>query len=228
MKLILTCEHAGNEIPDSFQDLFTGVEELLETHRGFDPGAFDLFLDLKDLADFSQYHSVSRLLIEVNRSLGNKQLFSEFTSNLSIEKKELLVRELYLPYRNSVEEKIEEVIEHEEEVFHLSIHSFTPVLNKVVRNADIGILYDPKREQEKEIGEKIKEELFKTTPNLKVRKNYPYKGIDDGFTTYLRRKFPFKYLGIELEVNQKFVNQNRMDERINKAVHTVIGNVLKK
>jgi len=39
-----------------------------------------------------------------------------------------------------------------------------------------------------------------------VRRNYPYAGKNDGFTTYLRRRFPSDaYLGIELEINQKHV-----------------------
>jgi hypothetical protein len=39
---------------------------------------------------------------------------------------------------------------------------------------------------------------------LKTRLNYPYLGTADGFTVYLRRRFPpDAYLGIELEINQK-------------------------
>ncbi len=39
---------------------------------------------------------------------------------------------------------------------------------------------------------------------LKIRRNYPYLGKADGFTTYLRRRFlPCDYAGIELEVNQR-------------------------
>jgi len=39
-----------------------------------------------------------------------------------------------------------------------------------------------------------------------VRRNYPYTGKSDGFTAYLRRRFPADaYIGIELEINQKHV-----------------------
>ena len=45
-----------------------------------------------------------------------------------------------------------------------------------------------------------------SAPALKVRRNYPYTGKSDGFTAYLRRRFPpAAYLGIELEINQKHV-----------------------
>jgi hypothetical protein len=43
-------------------------------------------------------------------------------------------------------------------------------------------------------------------PGLRVRRNYPYRGVADGFTTALRRRFPADlYLGIELEVNQRLL-----------------------
>ncbi len=41
--------------------------------------------------------------------------------------------------------------------------------------------------------------------------NQPYKGSSDGFPTALRRKFPKHYIGVELEVNQRFAPGNRMD-----------------
>ncbi len=46
--------------------------------------------------------------------------------------------------------------------------------------------------------------------DLKVRRNYPYTGKSDGFTAYLRRRFPADvYVGIELEINQKHVSNQR-------------------
>jgi hypothetical protein len=39
-----------------------------------------------------------------------------------------------------------------------------------------------------------------------VRFNYPYRGVNDGFTTANRRVFaPQEYLGVEIEVNQKLL-----------------------
>lgn len=37
-----------------------------------------------------------------------------------------------------------------------------------------------------------------------VRRNYPYRGSGDGLTSYLRRRYPAtRYIGVELELNQK-------------------------
>jgi predicted N-formylglutamate amidohydrolase len=104
-----------------------------------------------------------------------------------------------------VEEAIGSFIEKGHNVLHLSVHSFTPILNGTIRNADIGLLYDPRRKREADFCNRWKEALNAAEPNVKVRCNYPYRGTADGFTTHLRRMFENeKYAGVELEVNQKF------------------------
>src|SRR4030065_143064 len=55
------------------------------------------------------------------------------------------------PYRNRVEAHIAAAIAQGSRVIHLSSHSFTPVLDGEVRNADIGLLYDPARHGEAEL-----------------------------------------------------------------------------
>ncbi len=47
-------------------------------------------------------------------------------------------------------------------------------------------------------------------PELRLRRNYPYQGRGDGLTASLRKHHPdAAYVGIELEVNQRFVEQAR-------------------
>jgi len=222
VKLILTCEHAFNTIPQEYQALFINAQEILESHRGYDPGAFDLFNELKDLADFSSYHETGRLLVEVNRSKGHSNLFSEFTKNLSETSKIKLLNEYYFPYRNSVEKQISSLIGKGETVLHFSVHTFTPNLNEEIRNTDIGLLYDPARSAEKEFCINFKRNLKDQNPELKIRFNYPYLGKADGFTNYLRKRFPENYMGIELEINQKFVSKNQMDRQIKNAVYKAL------
>ncbi len=227
MILILTCEHAGNEIPFEFRHLFPEGREVLNSHRGYDPGAFDLFTHLKKLTHFSHFQTTGRLLVETNRSLHHPNLFSEFSKNLSAEAKDEILKKHYFPYRNEVEKNIAEVLKKGEKVFHFSVHSFTPQLNGVVRNVDIGLLYDPSRQEEKRISAALKEQLLKSNSELKVRYNYPYLGKADGFTTNLRKKFPENYIGIELEVNQKFVSGNKMEASIKDAVFETLTGFLK-
>ena len=227
MKLVLTCEHAFNTIPQEYQNLFINAEETLESHRGYDPGALDLFKELKDLADFSFFHKTGRLLVEVNRSKGHSSLFSEFTKKLSGKSKTKLLDQYYFPYRDSVEKQISSIIEKGEKVLHFSVHTFTPKLDEEIRNTDIGLLYDPSRSEEKEFSKKFKQNIKNQNPELKIRFNYPYLGKADGFTTYLRKRFPENYMGIELEVNQKFVSNNTMNSKHKKQVFSALKSLLK-
>ena len=64
-------------------------------------------------------------------------------------------------------------------------------------------------------------------PELKIRFNYPYLGKADGFTTYLRKIFPENYIGIELEVNQKFVNNNKMKSAFKQQTFLALKALLK-
>lgn len=209
MKLVFTCEHGGDIIPKKYQSSFVNAKAALSSHRGIDYGSSDLFEYCKTLSDFSKSNTISRLLIELNRSKHHPKLFSEFSDSLNIEDKAILISEFYDPYRDSVEAEILKLIKKGEEVVHISFHSFTPVLNGEVRKTDIGILYDPSRKTEKLVSSQLKQNLIAELPDFRIRYNYPYLGTADGFTTYLRNKFPENYTGIELEINQKFVeNEN--------------------
>ena len=209
-KLIVTCEHGGNQIPAEFQACFLGNQSILATHRGLDIGALSAFEEMKKIADFSLYSETSRLLIELNRSLHHKNLFSEFTKNLSEQEKERIIAQYYLPYRNAVEDKIRSFASKNHTVIHISVHSFTPELNGEIRNTDIGLLFDSRRKTERGFCEKWKTNFSSISKDLRVRYNYPYLGKADGFTTYLRKQFKeADYLGIELEINQRYFLEQR-------------------
>ena len=216
-------------MPREYEDRFHEAQANLNSHRGFDPGALDLFEDLEVLADYGAYSETTRLLVELNRSLHHPQLFSKFTNCLSASRKEKLLEQHYFPYRNKVESEITEALEKGEEVLHISIHSFTPVLDGEVRKTDIGLLFDPSRSGEKDFCKQFRQRVKGLNPELVTRFNYPYLGIADGFPTYLRKKFPRGYNGIELEVNQKFVDdRNRMQEEIKKVLSQALKEVLQK
>lgn len=227
MKLILTCEHAGNEIPSKFQFLFNGHEAILNSHQGYDLGAYNLFQYLLSLADFNSFQRISRLLVEMNRSEDHPQLFSKFSNVLPLKEKHELLETYYFPYRDKVQQKIGEFIKNGEKVFHLSVHSFTPVLNGKTRTTDMGFLYDPNRISEKALSKKMKTQLKKDFPNLKIRMNYPYLGTADGFTTVLRKKFPKDYMGIELEINQKFSVKNEMGVSFKSRIYIMVDTIMR-
>lgn len=205
--LIITCEHATNHIPDEYAHHFDDPELLLG-HRAFDPGTRDL---ARLIANHFQAPCVeadiSRLLVDCNRSQGHRNLFRPSTTS---SERQALIKHHYLPFRQAALGAISAAITSSQPVLHLSIHSFTPSLNGERRHADIGFLYDPRRSLEKSFCRRWLTSIKKTTPSLRLRRNYPYRGIADGFATALRKMYgQDEYLGVELEINQQLVTENR-------------------
>ena len=208
MTLLYSCEHASNSIPADFHYLFIQANEVLASHRGWDPGAIGIAEVMKAHLQAPLFTTtVSRLLVEVNRSVGHGQLFSEFTQSLSAPEKESLLRQFYFPYRNAVEDFIRASAKP---VLHFSIHTFTPVWKGENRLVDVGLLFDPSRKLESQVCKHLLEGLQAALP-LAICFNEPYQGTDDGFTTYLRTQFANEaYSGVEIEVNQKFLGAEQI------------------
>ena len=227
--LVVTCEHGGNRIPPEYAGLFRGWHRILGTHRGFDAGALVMARQLASALGAPLVAStVSRLLIDLNRSLRNPDVWSDATRMLSAPGKHRIVRRHYLPYRQRVEAIVSDAVRTGCRVIHLSSHSFTPVLRGHVRNADVGLLYDPARPGEAAIAAHWKALFAEHAPDLRVRRNYPYAGKNDGLTSSLRRAFPAEsYVGMEIELNQGLVARDRQWRLLRKAVVTTAMAVLR-
>lgn len=208
-RLVFTCEHGGREVPRDYAALFAGREAVLESHRGWDAGAFELARELAATFGASLYASTTtRLLVDLNRSIGHRQLFSEVTRPLSPARRLDIVDRYYRPHRQTVETQVARQIAQGHRVIHVASHSFTPMLDGVLRQADVAWLYDPRRPGEAAFAQAWLLALAKLAPDLRLRRNYPYQGRADGLTASLRRHHPdAAYVGIELEVNQRFVDQ---------------------
>ena len=229
-KLIVTCEHSDNKVPAQYQKLFESNAEILETHRGYDIGALELTKTISETIKSETYaHEFSRLLVDLNRSLNNPSAFSEFTDGVDKETRRSIVEEYYLPYRQKIKNFMSSLISEGKAMIHLSVHTFTPQMNGVERDVDIGLLYDPKRDQEKAFCWEWRRRLEKLMPDLKYRMNHPYPGTMDGFSTSIRKELSQDdYWGIELEVNQRFAISDdkarwqRVQENIAESLRRVI------
>lgn len=222
---LVTCEHGGKRVPPSFRPLFAGHGELLDSHRGYDAGALELAKTMAKALDAPLVSAtISRLVIDLNRSLHHPAVFSEISKEAPLVWRDAIIAQHYRPYRQTVSETIGEAIRQGRQIVHVSCHSFTPVLNGDIRNADIGLLFDPKREAESNLCRQWRRELKQALP-LHVRLNYPYRGAADGLTTALRKQFPAsRYVGIELEINQKWVAPNGQWRKLQAAVINTLRN----
>ena len=204
--LVITCEHGGREVPSAYAALFIGHESLLDTHRGWDPGALELARQMADALEAPLFGATTtRLLIDLNRSIGHRQLHSEATRDLPAADRRAIATQHYHPHRDTVEGEVARLIASGRRVVHVASHSFTPDLNGVVRQADVAWLYDPRRAGEGLLASRWLGALHRRRPGLKLRRNYPYEGKGDGLPSLLRKRHaPGQYVGIELEVNQRF------------------------
>jgi predicted N-formylglutamate amidohydrolase len=153
--------------------------------------------------------SVTRLLTDLNRSAHNPKVFSEFTRPLPRPERALLLERFHRPHWDRAKAAVSSGIAARGRVLHLGVHSFTPVLDGETRRADVALLYDPARPRERRLAEEWAEALATALPDRVVRRNYPYLGTADGMTTAFRRAYPaIRYLGLEIEVNQRHVGHD--------------------
>jgi predicted N-formylglutamate amidohydrolase len=164
--------------------------------------------------------TTTRLLVDLNRSARNPAVFSELSRGLRPDRRDALLARHHTPHWDRVRAAI---TARSGVVVHLGVHTFAPVWRGTKRNFSIGILYDPKRRRELSLAMAWQRRLQAKLPRLGVRRNAPYRGNADGLTTALRREFPAgRYLGLELELNQRAIAAAR--ER--RALAAALSNTL--
>lgn len=214
---LVTCEHGGARVPAAYRSLFLGAGAVLASHRGWDPGSAPLARWLADaLGAPLHLATVTRLLVDLNRSAHNPRVFSEQTRALPRARRLALLEAHHTPHREAVDRSVARLSGAGVPVVHLAVHTFTPVLDGKERGADLALLYDPARPAERALCGRWVSALARRFPDLAVRRNQPYRGASDGLTTWLRSRHPDgRYVGVEIEVNQRLLNAaGRFPERV--------------
>jgi predicted N-formylglutamate amidohydrolase len=200
---------------------------VLESHRGYDIGALEVARSLaRTICAPIVYSTVTRLVVDLNRSSSSGKVFSEFTRHLNTPERVRALEDFHGPHRNRVATLVSDRMSQNLRVLHLSVHSFTPFLGEYTRKADIGLLYDPSRANERGLCVRLQQELNRILPQWNIRRNYPYRGSDDGLTTHLRSRFPEShYLGVEIEINQARLMKMTDRPRVGHWIAAALGNV---
>jgi predicted N-formylglutamate amidohydrolase len=206
VRILFSCEHGGNRVPRRYREQFRNAARELESHLGWDPGALVIAHELARRFDAPLFAcTATRLLVDPNRSNPHPRLFSRWTRALPEEELERIVASWWHPHRAAVEDAVRASTRRGGRALHVSVHTFTPVWAGTSRKVDVGILYDPARRREKSLAGAWLAALAARRPDLSLRRNQPYRGTADGLTAILRQKLPgARYLGIELEVSQRF------------------------
>lgn len=198
--IIISCEHGGNQIPTRYRTHFD--EETLRGAMAWDEGALDVALSLSEKIDAPCFaHQTSRLLIDVDLDLGNKDLFYLSTKFLSDSDRQNILERYYFPYRQRLESAI---TFSGKPLLHISVHS------SVHQTPDIILTYNDTRSLEGECASVFIEHL--STPNgLQFSFEHNAKLADESFVGYLSQRFDADvYAACTLTVHPRFVNNENI------------------
>lgn len=227
---VVTCEHASNRLPARYGGL--GLEPArLNEHIAWDSGSPEIARALAGGLGCPLHEGrYSRLLIDLNRNPGHPKLIVQRSfgveipgnQNLDAAERERRIREYWAPYREKVLSNMRSIVERAGRCVHFGVHSFTPVVDGVERDVCVALLYDPSRGVEVDVTGKMAALL--KAGSVRVRRNYPYRGVSDGLVTACRRMFPVSaYAGIEIEVSQKLLGSDQDVRRVAKALNASVA-----
>jgi len=211
-QIVVSVEHASARVPAGLHQLGLS-DSWLQTHHGWDPGAAAVGRYLaRRFAAPLHLGRWSRLVADLNRSASHPRVVPKSTGrrailvnqDLSSEARRQRLNRYWSPYREAVEADLDRVVARYGRVLHISVHSFTPRLRGEVRSNHFGLLYGPSRRLERAMADRW--DRWLSEAGFRVRRNYPYSGLEDGFCMRMRAVRPAQsYLGMEVEMNQRWV-----------------------
>lgn len=179
--LLIVADHAGKHFPRRLGQLGLSNAER-DSHIAWDIGAGAVCCLIGRALDAVVVRqNYSRLVIDCNRTPGSDTSIldlSELTrvpGNIGLSERYKLarVREIFQPYHDRIATELDRRREGARPTALISVHSFTPVFNTVVRLWHVGVLYnrDPRFAQ-------ILMELLRREEGLVIGDNEPYSVTD--------------------------------------------------
>ncbi len=186
--LVLLADHARRDLPDEYGDLGLPPAEF-ERHIAYDIGVETVTRRLTALTGApAVIAGFSRLLIDPNRGEDDPTLIRQLYDGtvvpgnypMAAEERERRLERFYRPYHDAVGAMIASVAEASGAApFIFSVHSFTPVMQGIVRPWQVGVLWD--------LDDRVARpliDMLATDARLTVGDNEPYDGALRGDTMY--------------------------------------------
>jgi predicted N-formylglutamate amidohydrolase len=198
--LVLSCEHASVRLPSPYswpaEDAW-----LVGTHWSYDLGARALTLELsQELRASAVLSRFTRLLIDPNRALDQPDLFRSsaegkailLNHGLSDAERARRIDLYYRPFHAALDQALARC----EAPLLLSIHSFTPNYEGVVRDVEIGVLFNEQETHARALYEHLARDF------AGVRENEPWSGKGGLIYSAESHAARFRRVALELEVRQ--------------------------
>lgn len=176
--LLLVCEHAGQAIPGQLGDLGVPAADL-KRHIAYDLGAETLARRMAArLGAPLVLQRYSRLVIDCNRPVDSAGSIPEISDGtvvpanrgLSAEQRTARIGEIFTPFHDTIAHMIS--AQRPRAVF--AIHSFTPVMQGIVRPWALGFLF----RHDQATSHALAQAVGAAHPDLSVGLNEPYT-VDD-------------------------------------------------
>jgi predicted N-formylglutamate amidohydrolase len=148
--VLLVADHASPFFPAAMNQL--GLADwVLERHVAWDIGSDQLTRFLADELDAQAVLAgFSRLIVDPNRKLDDPTAFIEVSDGIAIpgnldldeEQKALRVQSFFQPYHDTITARLDSMRARTAAPALISVHTCTPVFDRVVRPWHIGIMWD--------------------------------------------------------------------------------------
>lgn len=198
--VVITCEHASNELPEDYSWTENDRKYFADDHWGYDPGSLDVGMYLaKELKCVLVYSLYSRLLVDVNRNLAGDTLFRthgdgktvDLNANLTYEEEQKRIMKYHHSYYNAIREISMKI----DPQYIFSVHSFTGLFEGQPRALEVGILVS----HSDELAKKVYNGFDKGAYNIGINEPYDGKQGLNSLDTLLFAKYPVRRQGIEFE-----------------------------
>lgn len=176
---LIVADHASPYFPAAMNQL--GLADwVLERHVAWDIGSDELARALADRLDAPAILAgFSRLIVDPNRQLHDPTAFIEVSDGIAIpgnqglseDDKSLRIRSFFQPYHDAIGERLDAFEAEGQVPVLLSIHTCTPVFDRVVRPWHMGVMWD----RDPRVAVPLMERL-RRVEGVCVGDNEPYSG----------------------------------------------------
>ena len=178
-RVLLVADHASPFFPAAMNQL--GLADwVLERHVACDLGSAMLARFLADELDAQAVLAgFSRLIVDPNRKLSDPTAFPEISDGIAIpgnlglsdEQKALRVQSFFKPYHDTISAKLDGFFSRGVIPALISVHTCTPVFDRVVRPWHIGVVWD----QDPRLAVPMMD-YFRSREDICIGDNVPYSG----------------------------------------------------
>jgi len=210
-QVLIVADHATPFFPAAMNQL--GLADwVLERHVAWDVGSDKLTRFLADELDAQAVLSgFSRLIVDPNRQLDDPTAFVEISDGIGIpgnmdlddEQKALRVQSFFKPYHDMITARIDGFRQRGIVPALISIHTCTPVFDRVVRPWHIGIMWDTDPRIPAPLIER-----FKSMDGICIGDNEPYSGRHPHDFTIDYHAEPAGLPHVGIEVRQDLVKND--------------------